>query len=97
MPVKSLPVKIDKYLDKCRVLDYIFLYDKGNDEEEYASPLKRESGCPVFSAEDGRWKAAYKEGMRKVASEPENPGRTGGVDAQAACGGKFSRVIPVIG
>lgn len=54
MPVKSLPVKIDKYLDKCRVLDYIFLYDKGNDEEEYASPLKRESGCPVFSAEDGR-------------------------------------------
>lgn len=46
--------KMDKCLDKSSVLDYIFLYDKGNDEEEYASPLERESGCPVFSAEDGR-------------------------------------------
>lgn len=45
---------MNKFLDKCAVLDYIFLYEKGSDEEEYAPPLKRESGCPGFSAEDGR-------------------------------------------
>ncbi len=56
------------------------LYDKGNDEEEYASPLKRESGCPdarKFSAEDGTLRGCLKEGLRKVASEPEDPESTG--------------------
>lgn len=31
-----------------------FLYDKGHDEEEYASPLNRESGCQKSFTEDGR-------------------------------------------
>jgi hypothetical protein len=37
---------------------------KGHDEEEYASPLKRESGC--LRALRG----CLKEGMQKVASKP---------------------------
>jgi len=41
---------------------------KGYDEEEYALPLARESGCRL-SALEGR----LKERMQKVASEPEHP------------------------
>lgn len=40
-------------IDKSASLAYIF-YDKGNDEEEYALPLKREGGCHVFPVRDGR-------------------------------------------
>lgn len=38
---------------------------KGDEEEEYALPLKRESGCPIWVL-----RGRLKEGVRKVASEP---------------------------
>ena len=51
---------------------YIQLYrnkpDKGCDEEEYALPLKRESGCMIGNC---ALKGYLKEGVWKVAFEPE--------------------------
>ncbi len=58
------------FLDKTISLGYIhnniFIICKGKDEEEYALPLKRESGCGLPGL-----KGCLKEGMWKVASEPE--------------------------
>ena len=69
---------------------YIQLYRnkicKGCDEEEYALPLKRESGCMTVRC---ALKGCLKEGVWKVASEPEAQ------SCESNC--KSSRVIPVTG
>lgn len=59
---------IRKFLTKSPQMDYIHnIYCKGNEEEEYILPLIRESGCRKVL------RGCLKEGMWKVASEPEDP------------------------